>query len=138
MTHTIGAVAKQFNINPSTLRYYDAQGLIPAIKKNEHGVRLFDEEAISTLITIECLKKSGMSLKNIKTFITWCQMGDTSLDQRLAMFKERKESLQAQINELVDTLDYIDYKISYYTQAVTDGTEDSVKGTFQFDRTPQV
>ncbi len=72
MADTIGAVAKKFNLNPSTLRYYDAEGLIPAIKKNEQGNRIFDEEAVSTLFTIECLKKSGMSIKEIKTFMSWC------------------------------------------------------------------
>ncbi|WP_430610366.1 MerR family transcriptional regulator [Enterococcus sp. DIV0876] len=132
MEDTIGTIAKKFKLNPSTLRYYDAQGLIPAIKKNEQGMRLFDEEAVSTLFTIECLKKSGMSLKEIKTFITWCQVGDESLGERLAMFNERKEALQAQISELEETLAYIDYKISYYTQAVADQTEAHVKDSFQF------
>lgn len=132
MADTIGAVAKKFNLNPSTLRYYDAEGLIPAIKKNEQGNRIFDEEAVSTLFTIECLKKSGMSIKEIKTFMSWCQIGDDSLDQRLAMFKERRACLEAQISELTATLDYIDFKISYYTQAVEDETETHVKGTFRF------
>jgi DNA-binding transcriptional MerR regulator len=84
MRYTIGEVAKKFKIDISTLRYYDKEGLIPNPEKNESGKRVFDEEAISGLITIECLKKSGMSIKDIKTFIDWCQEGDETLKERLS------------------------------------------------------
>ena len=127
MRYTIGEVAKRFNLNISTLRYYDKEGLIPNLEKNESGNRIFDEEAISGLITIECLKKSGMSIKDIKTFIDWCQEGDESLKDRLEMFLARREALQSQIKELESTLNYIDYKVEYYTKAVADGTEKIVK-----------
>jgi DNA-binding transcriptional MerR regulator len=127
MRYTIGEVAKKFNINISTLRYYDKEGLIPNLEKNESGNRVFDEEAISGLITIECLKKSGMSIKDVKTFIDWCQEGDETLKERLEMFLTRREALQSQIKELQSTLNYIDYKVEYYTKAVLDGTEKVVK-----------
>lgn len=129
MNYTIGEVAKRFNLNASTLRYYDKQGLIPDLKKDEHGNRVFDENAITCLITIECLKESGMSLKDIRAFIDWCQEGDVSLAARLDMFYQRREAVQAQIKELEDTLAYIDFKIGYYSQAVADGTEQRVKET---------
>jgi len=127
MQYTIGEVAKRFNVNISTLRYYDKEGLIPHLEKNESGNRIFDDESISGLITIECLKKSGMSIKDIKTFIDWCQEGDESLKDRLEMFLARREVLQSQIKELENTLKYIDYKVEYYTKAVADGTERIVK-----------
>jgi DNA-binding transcriptional MerR regulator len=127
MKYRIGEVAKKFNLSISTLRYYDKEGLIPFLEKNESGNRIFDDEAISGLITIECLKKSGLSIKDIKTFIDWCREGDESLKDRLEMFLARREALQSQIKELESTLNYIDYKVEYYTKAVADGTERIVK-----------
>lgn len=127
MQYTIGEVAKKFNVNISTLRYYDRMGLIPNLEKSESGNRIFNEEAISGLITIECLKQSGMSLKDIKTFIDWCKEGDESLKDRLEMFLAHREALQSQIKELEDTLSYINFKVDYYTKAVADGTERIVK-----------
>lgn len=129
MNYTIGEVAKRFHLNASTLRYYDKQGLIPDLKKDENGNRVFDESAITCLITIECLKESGMALKDIKTFIDWCKEGDSSLTARLNMFYQRQEAVKAQIKELEKTLAYIDFKIDYYSQAVADGTEQKVKET---------
>ena len=129
MQYTISEVAKKFNVNISTLRYYDKEGLIPQLEKSESGNRIFDDEAISGLITIECLKRSGMSIKDIKTFIDWCQTGDESLEDRLEMFLGRREALQSQIKELESTLNYIEYKVDYYTKAVADGTERIVKET---------
>ncbi|MGM0213323.1 MerR family transcriptional regulator [Enterococcus sp. AZ109] len=127
MEYTIGEAAKRFNLNISTLRYYDKQGLIPNLQKNQSGNRIFDENAITCLITIECLKESGMSLKEIKTFIDWCKEGDLSLEKRLEMFLQQRKAVEAQIKELEDTLAYIDFKVGYYTQAVNDGTEQYVK-----------
>jgi DNA-binding transcriptional MerR regulator len=134
MRNTIGEVAKKFNLNISTIRYYDKEGLIPNLEKNESGIRIFDEEAVSALIAIECLKKSGMSIKDIKTFIDWCQEGDETLKERLEMFLARREALQSQIKELESTLNYIEYKVEYYTKAVTDGTEKMVKETMSNPR----
>lgn len=127
MPYTIGEVAKKFNLTHSTIRYYDQEGLIPNITKDERGNRIFDEEALAGLMTIECLKKSGMPIKDIKKFIDWCQQGDDSLQDRLAMFVAQKEALQAHIQELEHTLTYIDYKVAYYTKALADGTEENVK-----------
>ena len=45
---------------------------------------------------IECLKTTGMSIKDIKIFIDWCIQGDNSLQQRYEMFLERKKALQKQ------------------------------------------
>ncbi len=129
MNYTIGEAAKRFQLNISTLRYYDKQGLIPDLQKNASGNRIFDENAIACLITIECLKESGMSLKEIKTFIDWCKEGDETLEERLNMFYQRREAVEAQIKELENTLAYIDFKIGYYSQAVEDGTEQKVKET---------
>lgn len=126
-TYSIGEVAKQFNLTVSTIRYYDKENLIPNLKKGTTGMRVFTQENVDTINIIECLKKSNMSIKDIKIFIQWCKTGDTTLQQRLEMFQNLRQSVQAKMNELEKTLDTIEYKCNYYTQAVADGTESYVK-----------
>ena len=70
--YTIGEVAKMYGIAPSALRYYDKEGLLPFIERTEGGARLFKEEDLEWLTTIECLKDTGMPIKMIKQFIDWC------------------------------------------------------------------
>lgn len=56
MIYTIGEVAKKLGIAASTLRYYDKEGLIPFVERFSGGIRMFKDEDISGLKTIECLK----------------------------------------------------------------------------------
>ena len=72
---------------------------------------------------IECLKHTGMSIKDIKAFSNWVKDGDYSLEQRYEMFLERKKVVEAQIQELQKSLDLINHKCWYYKTALEAGTE---------------
>lgn len=89
--YSIGDVAKRMNVPASTLRYYDKEGLLPFVERTQSGIRQFKESDIDWLNIIECLKRTGMPIKDIKRFIDWCQEGDTSIQQRYEMFLERKK-----------------------------------------------
>ncbi|MDC4186496.1 MerR family transcriptional regulator [Loigolactobacillus coryniformis] len=77
-----------FGLTVSVLRYYDQEGLIPALHKNAAGVREFNSENLDALQMVACLKTSGMMLKDIKQFMQWIAQGDETLDLRLALFKQ--------------------------------------------------
>ena len=74
--YTIGEVSKMMNISVSTLRYYDSVGLLINVSRNESGNRVFDSKDINSLILIECLKASGMKIKEIKEIIDLCLLGN--------------------------------------------------------------
>lgn len=123
MTYTIGEVATQTGIPISTLRYYDKEGLFPNIKKSNSGIRIFTDLEMETITIIECLKMSGLSIKEIKQFLDWCQLGDNSLEERQALFHERLEAVNDQIEKLQKTISVLKYKCWYYDTAVAAGTE---------------
>lgn len=123
-TYTIGEAAKALNLTPYTLRYYDKEGLIPFVERTSSGIRLFKESDIDALKIIECLKSTGMPIKEIKSFIDWCSEGDATLQQRFDMFMERKATVEAQMEELRKTMEVIEHKCWYYKTAMEAGTED--------------
>lgn len=69
--YTIGQVAKQVNMPVSTLRYYDNEGLFPHLVRCS-GIRKFSDNEIEALHIIECLKKSGLEIREIKKFMELC------------------------------------------------------------------
>ena len=71
MFYTIGEIAKKLNIPPSTLRYYDKEGLFPDIQRRS-GIRIFSDREVEKLRMIECLKKTGMEIRDIREFMLWC------------------------------------------------------------------
>ena len=72
--YTIGQVSEMFELPISTLRYYDKQGLFPQMERTS-GIRKFSDREIEALRVIECLKKSGLEIKDIKQFMDWCTEG---------------------------------------------------------------
>lgn len=41
MVYTVGEMAKLLGVAPSTLRYYDKEGLLPFVERSSGGIRMF-------------------------------------------------------------------------------------------------
>lgn len=121
--YTIGQVSKMFNLPVSTLRYYDREGLFPGMERAS-GIRQFSDSEIEALHVIECLKKSGLEIKDIRLFMSWCAEGPATYENRKELFENRKAALEAQIAELEKNMAMIKFKCWYYEQAIADGNEE--------------
>ncbi len=122
MIYTVGEMAKKIGVAPSTLRYYDKEGLLPFVERSSGGIRVFKEADYEWLKVIECLKKTGMPLKDIKTFIEMAVQGDETIDERLKLIRKQREEVGRQIAELQETMDTLNFKCWYYETAKSAGT----------------
>ena len=136
MYYTVGEMAKRLGVAPSTLRYYDQEGLLPFVERSEGGIRVFKESDHEWLQVIGCLKKTGMQLRDIKTFIEMAMQGDQTIEPRLALITKQKESVKAQIAELEETLRTLEFKEWYYNTAKENGTT-SVPRNMTLDELPK-
>jgi len=136
MYYTVGEMAKRLGVAPSTLRYYDQEGLLPFVERSEGGIRVFKESDYEWLQVIGCLKKTGMQLRDIKTFIEMAMQGDQTIEPRLALITKQKESVKAQIAELEETLRTLEFKEWYYNTAKENGTTD-VPRNMSLDELPK-
>ena len=122
MFYTIGEMAQKLNVAPSTLRYYDKEGLLPFVERSSGGIRMFKEEDMEWLRLLGCLKKAGMPLKEIRSFLDWSRQGDATISQRLELLEKQRQSVLDQQKQLEDTLLMLDYKRWYYQTAREAGT----------------
>lgn len=125
MTYTISQVSKMTKLTPYTLRYYDREGLLPFVSRNKAGVRVFTEHAVEMLGLICCLKSTGMPIKQIRAFIDWYVMGDSTLEKRRDMFLAHRRQIIDNIEELQRNLTKIEEKLRCYNDAC-DGRTASV------------
>lgn len=126
MEYTIGQVAKLTGLSISTIRYYDKEGLLNGINRKS-GIRSFNNKDLNTIRVIECLKNSGMLIKEIRDFMKLCEEGDSSLNERYNFFLDQEKKVQDQIKSLNQTLKLIKFKQWYYLKAISDNTESIVK-----------
>ena len=122
MVYTVGEMAKLLGVTASTLRYYDKEGLLPFVERSSGGIRMFRESDIAWLRVIECMKKAGMSIKDIRQYIELALKGDDTIELRLMMFRRQKEVLQQKMAEMQHTMAMVEYKCWYYETAKAAGT----------------
>ena len=126
MEYTIGQVSEKTGLPVSTLRYYDNQGLFPHMERSA-GIRKFTDRELETIRIIECLKKTGMEIRNIRQFMQWCAQGSATYAQRRALLEQQRAKAAAELERMGQVLDMLTYKCWYYDQAMQDGNEDRVK-----------
>lgn len=87
----------------STIRFYDKEGLLPNIKR-ENGKRIFTEDDFKWLKVLNCLKNIGMPLKEIREYLELAQKGDNSLKERYNIILNQKQNIKDQIKMLKQSL----------------------------------
>lgn len=135
--YSIGQVSEMFGLPISTLRYYDKEGLFPEMERRS-GIRKFSERELEALRVIECLKKSGLEIKDIKQFMTWCTQGASTYADRRALFEARRQVVEVELLRLQKALDMLKFKCWYYETAIRDGNEDGINAMLPDKLPPDV
>ena len=117
MTYSIGEVAEKCGVTVPTLRFYEKEGLLPAIARDAVGRRQFSDHDLELVLQIVNLKRADASLDEIAHFLDLYTAGSATLPARAAFFAQRADALQAQVERLHITQVYVQYKQWYYDQA---------------------
>ena len=126
MTYTTAKAAEKIGISAHTLRFYDKECLLPNVGRDEHGNRRFTDNDLQWLSLLQCLKNTGMSLKDIKRFAECTTISDDTIDERLALFESQTENVKQQIAELQRYLGLLEYKLAFYQKAKELGSVEAV------------
>lgn len=124
-TYTIGQVASMLGINASAIRYYDKQGLLPFVSKNEAGIRVFTAFDVNWLKLIELFKLSGLQLSEMRDMLNLGLQLEDTLEERKALYLRVKERIESKIASLERTRRIVDFNILYCQLAEEHG---SLKG----------
>src|SRR3954464_377747 len=113
LTYSIGGFSKIVGVSEHTLRYYEKEGLIK-VNRDENNVRVYSDKDKLWVETLLHLKKSGMSLKDMKQFIMWGYMGDETMEERLALLKNHRKKVAEEFEKIRQSLEFLDTKINFY------------------------
>lgn len=113
-------VCDEVGISYETLKFYCNEGLVPNVKRDKNNYRIFDEKNIAWLKGLQCLKKCGMSIKDMKLYMNYCIECSSTIPERKEMLNKLNESLVKRINDLNECIDFIENKQAFYDD-VLDG-----------------
>lgn len=125
--YSIGEVSKLMHLPIPTIRYYDEEGLLPNVKRDKSGNRIFDEGDLNALNMIGCLKMSGLRIKEIKDFMDLCKLGNESLKQRLDFFIKQEKVVLEEMENLEKCLALVKFKQWFYQTAIDHKDENYVR-----------
>lgn len=115
MTYTIKEVADKVGLSAYTLRFYDKQGLLPFVSRNESGYRAFTDGDLHLLHTIICVKNTGMAISAIRQYISYVMAGPQSIAQRRELLTTHRNAILAQQAQIMKNLKEVDYKLNLYS-----------------------
>lgn len=117
--YTTKQVCDQVGISYETLKFYCKEGLVPNIKRDKNNYRKFDEKNIAWLKGIQCLRKCGMSIKDIKVYMNYCLEGEPTIPERKEMLDKSKAFLLKQIEEISESINFINSKQAFYDDVLS-------------------
>lgn len=112
--YSINEVSKILKIPSSTLRYYEQVGILPEIKRNKSGQRVFTDKHINRIYSICCFKNTGMTIAQMKEFFSYEDDECENIDAILMLLEKQKEIVSKQIEQLKKDYIHVRKKLCYY------------------------
>jgi len=134
MGYSIKQVAEKVDLTAYTLRYYEKEGLLPSVERDEHGNRVFDDSDIEWITLICCLRDTGMPVAEIKRYVGLCMEGNKTINIRRQIILEHKYKVEKKIEEMKKYLVKIDKKLKYYDDFVVNRGADVCNPNYKSNR----
>ena len=119
MIYTMMQVCKEANLTYQALKFYCNKGLVPNVKRDKNNRRIFDERDLKGIKDLVCLKKCGMSIQEMKEYLDLCLKGESTIPQRQEMLTKKQKALRSAIQELENSVAYIDWKQNFYDEVLS-------------------
>lgn len=110
---SVALAAEALDISPHTLRYYERIGLVE-VPRDAVGNRIYDSDAMRRLVFLTRMRLSGMAIRDLQHYVELVDGGDDTVDERLDMLLEHRDTIRRQIAELTLSLAATEYKIATY------------------------
>ena len=121
--YTMKQACQKVGMTYETLKYYCNEGLVPNVKRDKNNYRVFNEDDIEWIKNLTCLKKCGMTIKDMKIYIDLCLQGESSIPERKIILDKQKEELIDKMNELQECIEYINWKQQFYDDVLSGKTK---------------
>lgn len=119
MQYSMKQTCLKVGMTYEALKFYCNQGLVPNMKRDKNNYRVFDDRDIEWIKGLLCLKRCGMSLEDMKRYLTLCLRGKSTIPERKEILKKQRELLMKKMAALQEDIAYIDWKQTYYDDVLS-------------------
>lgn len=125
MDYTIKYVCESLNLTVHTVRYYCDMMLVPNLRHDKNGNRIFDEESMNWLKAAKFLRSSGLSIPEIRHYFDLCQKGISTIQERQEILIRLKKQAQKDLESAQMRIDCLSEKISLCQNVIEGNCKDN-------------
>lgn len=118
MLYSMKEVCQRTGMNYETLKFYCNQGLVPNVKRDGGNRRVFDERDLAWLEGLGCLRRCGLSIREMQHYVQLCLQGEASIPERKIILAERRKALEEEMARLQSAVEYLDGKQAFYDEVL--------------------
>lgn len=112
----IGELARLSGRSIHTIRWYEAQNLMPGAARDGAGRRLFSQAHVEWLGLLDRLRASGMSIRDMQAYARLVRQGKPALADCRRLLQAHREKVEQRAADLRQALALVDRKIALYDQ----------------------
>ncbi|MGO4545683.1 MerR family transcriptional regulator [Paenibacillus sp. 2TAB23] len=110
---TIKETSEQAGLSEDTIRYYEKIGLLPRAERKANRHRIYQVEDVETMKIITCLKKTGMSLDEMKPYLDLARNDALQTSPEVFdLIQSHKRKIEQQVASLQQIIDLIDSRLA--------------------------
>ncbi|MGR3741146.1 MerR family transcriptional regulator [Companilactobacillus sp. DQM5] len=117
----VSEASKQTGVSTDTIRYYEKEGLIPIIDRNESGNREIDEKILRRITFAKQMRAAGMSIKALKQYIDLVDDSEDNTVRQKEILREQVAAMEERRDDIQFAINHLNYKLEHY--------EDHMKAT---------
>lgn len=117
--YTMMEACRETGLTYQALKFYCNEGLIPNVHRDKNNRRYFDAATVRWIKDLNCLKKCGMSIEEMKEYLELCLQGPKSIAVRQQILARKQEALKQQLDKIKESMDYIDWKQNFYNDVLS-------------------
>ena len=114
--YTIREISEMFELPSSTLRYYESEGLLPEVPNSSSGQRIYSDEHVERLKCINCFKRTGMTIPQLRKFFIYEADEAAHIDKIISLLKDQEQIVNEKLIQLQKDSAHVHHKVEYYSE----------------------
>ena len=112
-TYTPAEAAARSGFSIDTLRYYEREGILPAVSRTAGGHRAYTDTELGLLEVLKCLRETGMPVERLRRYGQLCLRDDT-VPERIALLEEHAATVERQLADVLAQQRRLAEKLEWY------------------------
>ena len=121
--YSMKETCKKTGLTYDTLKFYCNEGLIPNVKRNKSNYRVFNDDDINWIKSLSCLKNCGMTITEMKEYLTLCLKGQSSIPERQIILDAKLRELENKKQEIQEAINFVHWKQNFYEDVLSGKTK---------------